>query len=154
MTERRSSVKDLQTQMGQLATQITTLPQGNLPSTTEVNPKENCKAFTLKSGKKYEGPNGGQPVEEEIQDQPVPSSTEKKTTKSLAPEQETPQISIDHHKLPPKLKDPESFTIPCTIGRIEGINALCDLGASINLMPLSVFRRLQLGEVKPTTVTF
>ena len=33
------------------------------------------------------------------------------------------------------------------------MNALCDLEASINLMPLSVFRRLQLGEEKPTTVT-
>ena len=44
-------------------------------------------------------------------------------------------------KLPPKLRDPVSFTIPCTIGRIEEMNALCDLGASINLMPLSVFRR-------------
>ena len=56
-------------------------------------------------------------------------------------------------KLPPKLRDPVTFTIPCTIGRIEEMNALCDLGASINLMPLSVFRSLQLGEAKPTTVT-
>uniref|UniRef100_A0A803PIL6 Reverse transcriptase RNase H-like domain-containing protein n=1 Tax=Cannabis sativa TaxID=3483 RepID=A0A803PIL6_CANSA len=39
-------------------------------------------------------------------------------------------------KPPPKLRDPGSFTIPCTFGRIEGINNLCDLGASINLMPL------------------
>ena len=33
------------------------------------------------------------------------------------------------------------------------MNALCDLGASINLILLSVFRRLQLGEAKPTTIT-
>ena len=45
-------------------------------------------------------------------------------------------------KLPLKLRDPGCFTIPCTIGLIEGMNTLCDLGASINLMPLSVFRRL------------
>ena len=31
--------------------------------------------------------------------------------------------------------------------------ALCDLGASINLMPLSIFKRLGLGEARPTTVT-
>lgn len=31
--------------------------------------------------------------------------------------------------------------------------ALCDLGASINLMPLSIFKKLGLVEVKPTTVT-
>ena len=40
-------------------------------------------------------------------------------------------------KLPPKLRDPGSFTIPCTIESIEEMKALCDLGASINLMPLS-----------------
>ncbi|KAM6574928.1 hypothetical protein CsatA_023255 [Cannabis sativa] len=56
-------------------------------------------------------------------------------------------------KLPPKLRDPRSFTIPCTIGGIEGINAFCDFGDSINLMPLSVCTRLQLGEAKPTIVT-
>ncbi|XP_062118549.1 uncharacterized protein LOC133832190 [Humulus lupulus] len=41
----------------------------------------------------------------------------------------------------------------CAQGNIESMNALCDLGASINLMPLSVFRRLKLGEARPTTVT-
>ncbi|KAM6562896.1 hypothetical protein CsatB_022894 [Cannabis sativa] len=61
--------------------------------------------------------------------------------------------AILQKKVPPKLRDLGSFTIPCTIGRIEGINALCVLGASINLMPLSVFKRLHLGEAKPTTVT-
>ncbi|CAA0828832.1 Unknown protein, partial [Striga hermonthica] len=45
------------------------------------------------------------------------------------------------------------FTIPCTIGNISINNALCDLGASINLMPLSIFKKLGLGEVKPSTVT-
>ncbi|KAJ8765981.1 hypothetical protein K2173_020497 [Erythroxylum novogranatense] len=45
-------------------------------------------------------------------------------------------------KLPPKLKDPGSFTIPCVIGTQIFGKALCDLGASINLMPISVFRKL------------
>ncbi|KAL5580496.1 hypothetical protein UlMin_012938 [Ulmus minor] len=48
---------------------------------------------------------------------------------------------------------PGSFTIPCTIGDFEFDKVLCDLGASINLMPLSIFRKLGLGEVKPTTVS-
>ena len=52
-----------------------------------------------------------------------------------------------------KMKDPGNFTIPCTIGRFEIQKALCDFGASINLMPLSVARRLNLGEITPTTVT-
>ncbi|KAF5452605.1 hypothetical protein F2P56_027581 [Juglans regia] len=54
-------------------------------------------------------------------------------------------------KLPPKLKDPESFPIPYTIGNSYFDKALCDLGVSINLMSLSVFRKLGLGEVKQTT---
>ena len=56
-------------------------------------------------------------------------------------------------KLPQKLKDPGRFTIPCKIGNSVFERALCDLGASINLMPLSIFRRLGLGEASPTMVT-
>ena len=61
--------------------------------------------------------------------------------------------TILQKKRPPKLKDQESFTIPCTIGQSYFDRALCDLGASINLMALSVFRKLGLGEVKPTTIS-
>ena len=61
--------------------------------------------------------------------------------------------AILQRKLPQKLKDPGSFTIPYTIGNAIFERALCDLGASINLMPLSIFKRLGLGEARPTTVT-
>ena len=61
--------------------------------------------------------------------------------------------AILQRKLPQKLKDPGSFTIPCTIGNAIFERALCDLGASINLMPLSIFKRLGLGKARPTTVT-
>ena len=61
--------------------------------------------------------------------------------------------AILQRKLPQKLKDPGSFTIPCTIGNAIFERALCDLGASINLMPLLIFKRLGLGEARPTTVT-
>ena len=46
--------------------------------------------------------------------------------------------AILQRKLPQKLKDPGSFTIPCTIGNSIFERALCDLGASINLMSLSI----------------
>ena len=51
------------------------------------------------------------------------------------------------------MKDPSSFTIPCSIGKYEFKKALCDSGASINLMPLSVMQRLSLGELTPTAIT-
>jgi len=56
-------------------------------------------------------------------------------------------------KLPLKLKDPGSFTIPCTIGDSHFEKALCDLGASINLMSFSVFRKLGMKEPKSTTIS-
>ncbi|XP_010247573.1 PREDICTED: uncharacterized protein LOC104590557 [Nelumbo nucifera] len=56
------------------------------------------------------------------------------------------------NKLPQKLKDLESFTIPCTISSLKIEKVLCDLGASINLMPYSVFKKLGLGEPQSTRV--
>ncbi|XP_062099763.1 uncharacterized protein LOC133805599 [Humulus lupulus] len=61
--------------------------------------------------------------------------------------------SFLQNKLPPKMKDLGSFTIPCTIGNSYCGMALCDLGASINLMHMSVYRQLGIGEVRPTIVT-
>ena len=60
--------------------------------------------------------------------------------------------AIVQRKLLKKEKDPGSFTIPCTIGDTILNNVLCDLGASINLMPLSIFRKLGLKEAKPTAI--
>ncbi|MCI17394.1 hypothetical protein A2U01_0038541, partial [Trifolium medium] len=45
-------------------------------------------------------------------------------------------------KLPQKKKDPGSFTIPCSIGNLTIGRALCDLGASINLMTLSMMKKI------------
>ena len=52
-----------------------------------------------------------------------------------------------------KMQDPNSFTIPSTIGNFEFRKALCDSRASINFMPLSVVKRQSLGEITPTTMT-
>ncbi|MCQ7416373.1 retropepsin-like domain-containing protein, partial [Salmonella enterica] len=57
------------------------------------------------------------------------------------------------NKIPPKVKDPGTFTILVSIGGKELGRALCDLGASINLMPLSIYKKLGIGEARPTTVT-
>ncbi|KAK9689226.1 hypothetical protein RND81_09G044500 [Saponaria officinalis] len=53
-------------------------------------------------------------------------------------------------KLPPKLEDPGSFSIPYSIQGIKINKALCDLGASVSLMPLSFFKHLKLTDFKPT----
>ncbi|XP_028954437.2 uncharacterized protein [Malus domestica] len=56
-------------------------------------------------------------------------------------------------KLPPKLKDPGSFSINVTIGDKLVDKAMLDLGASINLMPYLVYLQLGLGNLKATTIS-
>nr|GEV52916.1 reverse transcriptase domain-containing protein [Tanacetum cinerariifolium] len=53
-------------------------------------------------------------------------------------------------KLPEKLGDPRKFLISCDFSRMDECLALADLGASINLMPLSVWNKLFLPELSPT----
>ncbi|GJX22151.1 reverse transcriptase domain-containing protein [Tanacetum coccineum] len=57
------------------------------------------------------------------------------------------------NKLPKKLGDPGRFLIPCEFTGITTCNALADLGASINLMPYSVWNNLSLPELTPTCMT-
>ena len=61
--------------------------------------------------------------------------------------------SCIQNKFPMKFKDPGSFTKPCTIGHLNFTNTLCDLGASVSLMPLSIARKLDLREMKDKNVT-
>ncbi|XP_016166276.1 uncharacterized protein LOC107608980 [Arachis ipaensis] len=61
--------------------------------------------------------------------------------------------AIIQRGLPPKLKDPGSFLIPCTIGNIAIDKSLCDLGASINLMPLIMLKKMMIEELKPTRMS-
>ncbi|GJV21944.1 reverse transcriptase domain-containing protein [Tanacetum coccineum] len=56
-------------------------------------------------------------------------------------------------KLPKKLGDPDKFLIPCDFPGMDVCLALADLGASINLMPLSMWKKLSLPELTPTCMT-
>ncbi|XP_070003267.1 uncharacterized protein [Nicotiana sylvestris] len=64
----------------------------------------------------------------------------------------THQVSAIMHSMAPKLEDPGAFIIPCTIGSADFAKALCDLGASINLMPYSVFKTLVIGQSIATSM--
>ncbi|KAD6796323.1 hypothetical protein E3N88_07219 [Mikania micrantha] len=57
------------------------------------------------------------------------------------------------NKLPLKLADPGMFTITCLFGDDVRRHALADLGASINLMPYSLYEKLALGDLSPTRMT-
>ncbi|GJT12184.1 reverse transcriptase domain-containing protein [Tanacetum coccineum] len=56
-------------------------------------------------------------------------------------------------KLPEKLGDPGKFLIPCNFPGMDVCHALADLGASINLMPLSIWKKLSLPDLTPTRMT-
>ena len=61
--------------------------------------------------------------------------------------------AIFNGELPPKLKDPGSFVIDCKIGTVEITKALCDSGASVSLMPLSICKKLGITTLRPTQMT-
>ncbi|GJZ57954.1 reverse transcriptase domain-containing protein, partial [Tanacetum coccineum] len=64
-----------------------------------------------------------------------------------------PNSTVLFKKLLEKLGDPEKFPIPYDFPELEKCMALADLGASINLMPLSVWKKLMLPELIPTRMT-
>ncbi|RDY10702.1 hypothetical protein CR513_04736, partial [Mucuna pruriens] len=55
--------------------------------------------------------------------------------------------------LPKKYRDLGIFSIPCTIGEYTFANAMLDLGASINVMPTSIYKALNFGDLEPTGMT-
>ncbi|GJX18745.1 reverse transcriptase domain-containing protein [Tanacetum coccineum] len=61
--------------------------------------------------------------------------------------------AIIQNKVPPKLRDPESFLIPCNFNKTFSYNALADFGASINLMPYLLYAKLSLESLKPTKMS-
>ncbi|KAL5564929.1 hypothetical protein UlMin_028093 [Ulmus minor] len=62
------------------------------------------------------------------------------------------RINLPFLHTPPKYKDPGCPTVACQIGNQACGQALLDLGASVNLMPYSIYLQLGLGEIKPTIV--
>nr|GEU52705.1 reverse transcriptase domain-containing protein [Tanacetum cinerariifolium] len=146
---------------------------GTLPSNTITNPKEDLKGITARSGNAYKRPtiptisSSPQVVERETEvtkDTVHPTNNE--STKDVQPSSlltnkeklfELARTPLNEHcltvllkKLPEKLGDPDKFLIPGDFSGMDECLALADLGASINLMPLSVWNKLSLFELSPT----
>ncbi|GJW43855.1 hypothetical protein Tco_0072654 [Tanacetum coccineum] len=154
----------------------------SLPSNTIANPRGDLKAITTRSGVSYDGPTippTSSPLPKEVEREPespilhfdlrfaddllhMPEFTS--TFKSLLSNKEklfelanTPLnencSAVLLKKLPEKLGDPGKFLIPCDFLELDECLALADLGARINLMPLSVWKKLLLPELTPTRMT-
>nr|GEV84641.1 reverse transcriptase domain-containing protein [Tanacetum cinerariifolium] len=138
--------------------------KGTLPSNTITNPKEDLKGITTRSRIAYKGPTipttSSPPKvvkrKTEVTKNTVPQSllTNKEKLFELA------RTPLNEHcsavllkKLPEKLWDPDKFLIPCDFSGMDECLALADLGASIILMPLSVWNKLSVPELSPTCMT-
>nr|GEU92410.1 reverse transcriptase domain-containing protein [Tanacetum cinerariifolium] len=132
------------------------LGSGSLPSNTVANPKGKLKAITTCSGLVIDGPTV--PTRPQsinpVVDEPLLSNKEK--LQELA---NTPLTPLNENcsavilkKVPEKLRDPGNFLIPCGFSELK-CKALANLGASINLMPLSVWKKLGLPELIRTRMT-
>ncbi|XP_075475877.1 LOW QUALITY PROTEIN: uncharacterized protein LOC142514366 [Primulina tabacum] len=160
-----ASIKGLENQIGQLAKLIANREQGALPSNTETKPREHVKAVELRSGKALESneektkhgedevENRGAMKKAKLDAQFDILANKRKLEDHMTVNLTENCSALVQNKMPPKQKDPGSFSITCIIGDINFHKALCDLGESINLMPFSVFRRLGLGEPKPTKMS-
>nr|GEY83889.1 reverse transcriptase domain-containing protein [Tanacetum cinerariifolium] len=152
---------------------------GSLPSNTIANPKGELKAITTRSGLVTDGPTVSTPpksvtpeVGERVKETytdldlveytikvPPPPKILKALLSNKEKLQELVNTSLNENcsavilkKLPEKLGDPEKFLIPCGFSELK-CKALADLGASINLMPLSVWKELGLPKLIPTRMT-
>nr|GEU87268.1 reverse transcriptase domain-containing protein [Tanacetum cinerariifolium] len=155
---------------------------GTLSSNTITNPKEDLKGITTRNGVAYQGPTiptpskvvkeGTEVTKDQVQTpssqstapvQPpvVQSKTQTPVSEPVvAPLSEMARTPMNEHcstvilnKLPIKLGDPGKFLIPCEFLGMDECLALANLGASINLMPLSVWEGLSLMELTPTCMT-
>nr|GEU72966.1 hypothetical protein [Tanacetum cinerariifolium] len=122
--------------------QVVPLSLGSLPSNTISNPKGELKAITTRSGIVLDGPSF-----------PIPPSfinlKEDERVEETLTDQDLAEYTI---KVPKKLGDPGKFLIPYGFSELK-CKALADLGASINLMPLSVWKSLCLLELISTRMT-
>nr|GEZ90875.1 reverse transcriptase domain-containing protein [Tanacetum cinerariifolium] len=166
----KGTVKGEQDQLGTIQqaptqqNQVVPLRLGSLPSNTVAIPKGKLKSITTRSGIILDGPSFPIPppfinpkederVEETLTDQDLVEYTIKDKLLELANTPLNENCSaVFLKKLPEELKDPGKFLIPCGFNELK-CKALANLGASINLMPLSVWKKLGLPGLISTHMT-
>ncbi|XP_049394594.1 uncharacterized protein LOC125858852 [Solanum stenotomum] len=145
----------LEKQVAQVANSLNLRPQSGLPGDTKPNPKQ-LHAVSTRSGLQLEELT---PKKRDTEGIPKYAKYVKDivANKRRLTEYETVALTEEcnsriQNRLPTKLKDPGSCIVQITIGQSVHARGLCDLGASINLMPLSLYQKLGLGSPKRTTV--
>nr|GEV20438.1 reverse transcriptase domain-containing protein [Tanacetum cinerariifolium] len=140
-----------------------TLPKPNLPYPSRLNDQKLCEKATNQMEKFF-------PIFQDLHFDisfanalllmPKFASTIKSLLTNKDKLFELAKISLNENfsamhlkKLPEKLGDPGKFLIPCDFAGMDVCHALADLGASINLMPFSIWKKLYLPKLTPTRMT-
>ncbi|XP_058727136.1 uncharacterized protein LOC131598568 [Vicia villosa] len=126
-----ASIRNLETQVGQIAKQLSEQQRGTFSATTQVNPKETCNAITTKAD---------DIVQNKIGENSKGIVVEKNQEKGKRKEEEENNA------------DPGQVTLPITIGHLYFDNALVDLGSSVNLLPWSTMRKIEDLHLSHTTM--
>ncbi|GJX91899.1 reverse transcriptase domain-containing protein [Tanacetum coccineum] len=149
LTNSNLELKNMFSQFMKMNT-ASTSGSGTLPSNTVTNPREDLKDLSFKIS-----------LTDALILMPKFASTLKALSGNKEKLSEMARTPLNEHcsvvilnKLPEKLGDPGKFLIPCDFPRMDKFLALSDLGASINLMPLSMCKKLSLPELTPTFVDF
>nr|GEU93804.1 reverse transcriptase domain-containing protein [Tanacetum cinerariifolium] len=141
MSNQTNELKNMMASVFQMNTAFT-LGSRPLPNNTICNPKGELKSITTRSGLVLDGPFV-----------PMPPSFINLEEDEHAEETLTdPKLAVILKKLPEKLGDPGKFLILCGFSEFK-CKALADLGASINLMALLVWKKLGLPELISTRMT-
>nr|XP_009792671.1 PREDICTED: uncharacterized protein LOC104239677 [Nicotiana sylvestris] len=177
-----ASIQKLEMQIRDLSREQNSKKKGRLPIDTIANPKgsgsgptSHVMEITTRSGKVVQG-GSGQVVEVEefeheveveekrvVEVEKVPEELkvqqenwgevkEKRTTKNEAVNVTHQVSSIIATSTVQNKEDSGAFTIPCTIGAYDFARALCDNGASINLMSIAIYKQAGLGMPRPTSM--
>nr|GFA05153.1 reverse transcriptase domain-containing protein [Tanacetum cinerariifolium] len=129
----------------------------SLPSNTIPNPKREAKAITTRSGMSYKEPPIPPPGVDQQEPTEVTTDTELLSPEDIQPPLVQVEVQVDKPakeppKLPEKLGNPGRFLIPCDFLEFDNCLALADLGASINLMTLSIWKKLRLPTLNDTKI--
>nr|GEX37952.1 reverse transcriptase domain-containing protein [Tanacetum cinerariifolium] len=150
----QASIQNLETKFDRLADKQSGRHSGSLPSNTQPTPKGyNFKAYQPPQARNEHvnavfTRSAGLPNYEKFLKELI--RNKHKIEQIYVAFLSDGSSTMIQNKVPPKLRDPGSFLIPCNFNKTFSCNALADLGASITLMPNSLYVKLSLKTLKPT----
>ncbi|GJZ57939.1 hypothetical protein Tco_0613433 [Tanacetum coccineum] len=141
-----ASIKALEIQIGQMRNVLQERGSGNLPSSTETNPRDHVKLISTNVKVDTFLIRRNRPS------QYIVSTLQNKEGSYGLKDLDAYSIgtTLPDNALPPKEKDPGSFTLPCIINNLCFSKALADLGASVSVIPFLTYTNLGLEKLAPT----